>query len=65
MTFFSRPNLDDVQFEQLSGTTLTLNGNTIIYSVSGLSLSGDYVSDNISFSSTDIVTISFNNGSCI
>lgn len=29
MAFFSRPNLDDVQFKQLSGTTLTLSGTTI------------------------------------
>jgi len=42
MTFFARPNLDDVQFKQLSGTTLTLDGHTVINSVSGLSLTGDY-----------------------
>ena len=42
MTFFSRPNLDDVQFKQLTGSTLTLDGKTVINSVSGLSLSGDY-----------------------
>jgi hypothetical protein len=28
MTFFARPNLDDVQFRQISGTTLTLTGTT-------------------------------------
>jgi len=41
MTFFARPNLDSLQFQQLSGTTLTLDGQTIITSVSGLSLTGD------------------------
>lgn len=41
MTFFSRPNLDDIQFKQLSGSTLTLDGHTIINSVTGLSLTGD------------------------
>ena len=28
MSFFSRPNLDDIQFKQLTGTTLTLSGTT-------------------------------------
>jgi hypothetical protein len=28
MTFFARPNLDDVQFKQLTGSTLTLSGET-------------------------------------
>lgn len=41
MTFFSRPNLDDTQFKQLTGSTLTLDGQTIINTVSGLSLTGD------------------------
>lgn len=41
MTFFSRPNLDNTQFKQLSGSTLTLDGQTIINTVSGLSLTGD------------------------
>lgn len=39
MTFFARPDLSDVQFKQLSGSTLTLTGTTQIVSVSGLSLS--------------------------
>lgn len=30
MAFFSRPNLDDTQFKQLSGSTLTLSGTTVI-----------------------------------
>ena len=38
MSFFSRPNLDDVQFKQLSGDTLTLSGKTKIASVTGLQL---------------------------
>lgn len=42
MTFFARPNLDDVQFRQETGSTLTLSGSTIISSFSGLSLSDNY-----------------------
>lgn len=42
MTFFARPNLDDTQFKQLSGSTLTLEGRTIINTYSGLTLTGDY-----------------------
>jgi len=42
MTFFARPNLDDIQFKQLTGSTLTLSGTTIINSQSGLTLTGDY-----------------------
>ena len=38
MTFFSRPNLEDVQFRQISGSTLTLSGITKIASVTGLRL---------------------------
>lgn len=38
MTFFSRPNLDDTQFKQISGSTLTLDGSTVINSVTGLSI---------------------------
>ncbi|MFW6247069.1 MAG: hypothetical protein ACOC22_02740 [bacterium] len=38
MTFFSRPNLDDIQFRQDSGSTLTLSGQTKIRNVSGLTL---------------------------
>lgn len=41
MTFFARPNLDDTQFKQLSGSTLTLDGRTIINTCSGLTLTGD------------------------
>lgn len=41
MSFFSRPNLDDIQFKQVTGSTLTLDGYTIINSISGLSLTGD------------------------
>lgn len=39
MTFFARPKLDNDQFEQLSGTTLTLNGQTQIATISGFTLS--------------------------
>jgi hypothetical protein len=46
MPFFARPNLDDVQFKQLSGSTLTLSGVTSIWSPDGLTLTdgaGGYV----------------------
>lgn len=39
MTFFSRPNLDNIQFRQDSGSTLDLSGLTRITNVSGLTLS--------------------------
>ena len=39
MAFFARPNLDNDQFKQLSGTTLTLYGQTQIASTSGFTLS--------------------------
>lgn len=39
--FYSRPNLSDEEFKQLSGTTLSLNGSLVINNVSGLSLTGD------------------------
>ncbi len=38
MTFFARPNLSEEQFKQLSGTTLTLSGQTQIKSTIGLTL---------------------------
>jgi len=38
MSFFSRPNLDNVQFVQLEGTILALSGQTQIASWSGLTL---------------------------
>ena len=41
MSFFSRPNLDDIQFKQLSGSTLTLSGQTRIATTSGLTLISD------------------------
>lgn len=46
MSFFSRPNLEDIQFRQISGSTLTLEGTTKIASVGGLTLSdglGDFI----------------------
>lgn len=39
MSFFSRPNLDDIQFKQTTGSTLSLSGLTRIRTVSGLTLS--------------------------
>ena len=38
MGFFARPNLEDVTFKQLIGSTLTLSGQTQIASTSGLTL---------------------------
>ncbi len=40
MSFFARPELSDIQFKQLSGSTLTLSGQTRIATPSGLSLIG-------------------------
>lgn len=42
MPFFARPNLDDVQFKQLSGTTLTLSGQTRIVTWSGFTITDGY-----------------------
>jgi len=41
MAFFARPNLDNTQFKQLTGSTLTLSGQTQIATTSGLTLIGD------------------------
>lgn len=38
MTFFARPDLSNLQFKQLSGSVLTLSGQTQIASVSGFTL---------------------------
>ena len=38
MTFFARPNLEDLQFRQESGSTLTLSGTTHIVNITGLTL---------------------------
>lgn len=38
MAFFARPNLDDLQFKQLTGSTLTLSGQTRISTPTGLTL---------------------------
>lgn len=46
MPFFARPNLGDVEFKQISGTTLTLSGQTRIATPTGLELSdgnGGYI----------------------
>jgi len=46
MSFFSRPSLEDLQFKQLVGSTLTLSGQTKIAKTTGLTLSngaGSYV----------------------
>jgi len=37
MGFFARPNLDDIQFKQLSGSTLTMSGQTRIATTGNLS----------------------------
>lgn len=41
MPFFARPNIDDIQFKQISGTTITLSGQTRIATSSGLTLYDD------------------------
>jgi len=46
MTFFARPILDNEQFVQHTGTTLTLSGQTQIATISGLTLS-DGASGNV------------------
>ena len=38
MPFFARPNLDNEQFKQLSGTKLTLSGQTQIATITGFTL---------------------------
>ena len=38
MTFFARPNLEDIQFLQRSGSTLTLSGQTKIVNTNGLAI---------------------------
>jgi hypothetical protein len=38
MGFFARPNIDNIQFKQLAGTTLTLSGTTQIATSGGLEL---------------------------
>jgi len=38
MGFFARPNIDNIQFKQLTGTTLTLSGTTQIATSGGLEL---------------------------
>ena len=40
MTFFSRPDLSNLQFKQLNDSTLTLSGQTQIATTSGLTLIG-------------------------
>jgi len=41
MSFFSRPNLENLQFKQLRDSELTLSGQTQIATISGLTLIGD------------------------
>ena len=41
MTFFARPDLSDIQFKQLTGSTLTLSGITRIAKENGLQIFGD------------------------
>lgn len=47
MTFFSRPNLEDLQFKQLISSELTLSGQTRIATVSGLTLATNNIGGNI------------------
>lgn len=43
MSFFTRPSLEDRQFKQLSGTTLTLSGDTTIANTGSLSVNGNLI----------------------
>jgi hypothetical protein len=47
MAFFARPNIDDTQFKQLTGSTLHLSGQTHIMTPSGLSLTANDGINNI------------------
>lgn len=65
MTFFARPILDDVQFKQLSGSTLTLFGETRIATASGLTLigqSGNYIPINLTTGNTNYNVLTYCNG---
>lgn len=51
MGFFSRPNLDDLQFKQTIGDKLTLSGETIIHQINGLKFrdeNGNLIGVNVS-----------------
>lgn len=68
MTFFSRPNLSDVEFKQTCDSVLSLSGLTKIKNVSGLTLSngqGDDVLLNVSGASsgtTENHVLTYTNG---
>jgi hypothetical protein len=47
MTFFARPNLDNIQFEQQTGSTLTLCGQTQIATATGLMLATGSTGDGV------------------
>jgi len=65
MSFFSRPELSDIQFKQLSGSTLTLSGQTRIAVPSGLTLigqSGNYIPINLTTGNTNNNVLTYTNG---
>lgn len=45
MAFFTRPDISDTQFKQLSGSSITLSGSTTIANSGLLSVVGDFVLD--------------------
>jgi len=67
MPFFARPNLSDTQFKQLSGSTLTLSGQTRISTPSGLSLIGQtgYVPINVTTGNTNLNVLTYLDGQII
>jgi hypothetical protein len=64
MSFFSRPNIDDIQFKQLSGSTLTLSGQTRIATSSGLTLIGTsgYIPIDVTSGNTNYNVLTYCNG---
>lgn len=67
MAFFARPNLDNTQFKQLEGTTLTISGQTQIASTSGLTLTdgiGGFIPI-IATGGTEFDVLTYRNGQII
>lgn len=68
MPFFSRPDLSNEQFKQLSGSTLTLSGTTQISSIGGFEfqdkVSGEYIPIVISGASNNYV-LTYDDSTCV
>lgn len=67
MPFFARPNLSDIQFKQITGSTLTLSGETRISTPSGLTLIGQsgYVPINLTTGNTNYNVLTYIDGEII